>query len=42
MRAVAHILACVIAVVAVGYIAMTRDGLVDLLAETVRGGPDAN
>ncbi|MDB4954610.1 MAG: hypothetical protein JWO36_2179 [Myxococcales bacterium] len=41
-RAVAHVLACVIAVAAVGYIAMTRDGLVDLLAETVRGGPDAN
>jgi hypothetical protein len=40
MRAIVHVLACAIGVVAIGYIAMTRDGLVDLLSETVRFGPD--
>lgn len=39
-RAVIHILACALAVVAVGYIAMASEGLVDLLAETVHGGPE--
>lgn len=38
-RAVAHVLACAIGVVAVGYIAITRDGLLDMLAETVQFGP---
>jgi hypothetical protein len=40
-RAIAHVLACAIAVVAVAYIALTHDNLIDLLAETVRFGPDA-
>jgi len=40
-RAVVHVLACVIGVLAIGYIAITRDGLLDLLAETVKFGPGA-
>jgi hypothetical protein len=38
-RAVAHVVACLLGVAALGYIAMTRDGLVDLLIETVQFGP---
>jgi len=41
LRTVGHIAACVIAVAALAYIALTRDGLVDALIETVRFGPDA-
>ena len=37
MRAVIHVIACVTGVLAIGYIALTRDGLLDLLAETLRG-----
>ena len=40
MRALAHVAACAIGVVAIGYIAITRDGLLELLVETVRFGPD--
>ena len=40
-RAVAHIVACTIGVLAAGYIAVTHDNLLDLLVETVRFGPDA-
>ena len=39
-RAIAHALACIVAVLALGYIALTRDGLLDMLVETVRFGPD--
>jgi len=39
-RAIMHVLACVAGVVALGYIAVTRDGLLDMLVETVRFGPD--
>ena len=42
IRAIVHVLLCFAGVVALGYIAMTRDGLIDLLAETVRFGPEAN
>jgi hypothetical protein len=38
-RSLVHVLACAIAVVAVGYIAITRDGLLEMLIETVRFGP---
>jgi tetratricopeptide (TPR) repeat protein len=38
-RAVIHIVACAVGVLAIGYIAVTRDGLLDMLAETVRFGP---
>lgn len=41
LRAVIHVLCCAIGVLAVGYIAMTRDGLLDMLAETVKFGPGA-
>jgi hypothetical protein len=34
-----HVAACAVAVLAVGYIAVTHDGLLDMLAETVRFGP---
>jgi nitric oxide reductase large subunit len=38
-RAIVHIVACAVAIVSVGYIAITRDGLLDMLAETVQFGP---
>lgn len=41
LRAIGHVLACAIGVVAIGYIAITHDGLLDLLAETVKFGPGA-
>lgn len=40
-RALVHVLACGVLVLSIGYIAMTRDGLLDLLSETVRFGPGA-
>lgn len=40
LRAVLHVVACVLGVLAIGYIALTHDGLIDLLVETVRFGPD--
>jgi hypothetical protein len=39
-RAVINVVACVIGVLAIAYIAVTRDGLIDMLIETVRFGPD--
>lgn len=39
-RAILHIAACVVGVVALGYIALMRDGLLEMLIETVRFGPD--
>ncbi len=38
-RAIVHVVACAVAIVSVGYIAITRDGLLDMLAETVQFGP---
>jgi hypothetical protein len=38
-RAIVHVVACAVGVLAIGYIAITRDGLLDMLAETVRFGP---
>jgi len=38
-RALAHILACAVGVLAVGYIAIMRDGLIDMFSETVKFGP---
>jgi len=40
-RSLVHVAACAIGVLAIGYIAMTRDGLLDMLAETVKFGPGA-
>jgi hypothetical protein len=40
LRAVLHVVACVAGVLAIAYIALTHDGLVDMLVETVRFGPD--
>ena len=40
LRGVIHVAACTVAIVAVAYIALTRDGLLDLLVETVRFGPE--
>jgi hypothetical protein len=39
MRSLLHVLACAVAALAVGYIAITRDGLIDMFAETVKYGP---
>lgn len=39
VRAVLHVIACVVGVLAIGYIAIVRDGLLDMLAETVQFGP---
>ncbi len=39
VRAVIHVLLCAIGVASIAYIAVTRDGLLDLLAETVQFGP---
>lgn len=39
-RAVLHVVACMAGVLAVAYIALTHDGLIDMLVETVRFGPD--
>lgn len=40
-RAIGHVVACALGVVAIGYLAMTTDGLYDMLAETVRFGPES-
>ncbi len=40
LRAVSHIATCALAVACLVYIAMMRDGLLDMLLETVRFGPD--
>jgi hypothetical protein len=40
LRSLAHIVACVVGVAALAYIALTRDNLLDALVETVRFGPD--
>lgn len=39
LRSVAHVLACALGVLAVGYIAIMNDGLIDMFSETVRFGP---
>jgi hypothetical protein len=41
MRAVLHVAACAVGVLSIGYIAMTQDNLLDMLAETVKFGPGA-
>lgn len=41
LRAVLHVIACALGVLAIGYIAITRDGLLDMFSETVRFGPGA-
>jgi hypothetical protein len=40
LRAPLHAAACVVGVVALGYLALTRDGLLELLVETMRAGPE--
>ena len=39
LRAVLHIVVCALAVLGVGYIAISREGLLDMFVETVRYGP---
>ena len=39
-RAILNVVACVVGTLAIAYIAVTRDGLIDMLIETVRFGPD--
>ncbi|NVB77284.1 MAG: hypothetical protein HOV81_02720 [Kofleriaceae bacterium] len=38
LRAIVHVVLCAVGVLAIGYIAITRDGLVDLFVETFKGG----
>ena len=40
LRVMSHVLACLVGVAALAYIALTRDGLLDALIETVRFGPE--
>jgi hypothetical protein len=40
LRSVAHVVVCLAAVAALGYVALTHDNLVDMLIETVRFGPE--
>jgi hypothetical protein len=39
LRALVHVGACAAGVIAIGYLALVHDGLLDMLAETVRFGP---
>ncbi|MDX2090477.1 MAG: hypothetical protein SFX73_21645 [Kofleriaceae bacterium] len=41
LRALAHVVACLLAAVSIGYLALTHDGLIDLMIETFRSGPEA-
>jgi len=41
LRGLLHLALCLVSVVALAYIALTRDHLVDLLLETVRFGPES-
>jgi hypothetical protein len=40
LRSISHVIACVAAVAGLGYIAVTHGGLLDMLIETVRFGPE--
>ena len=40
VRSMIHIAACAIGIIAISYIALTRDDLLDMLIETVRFGPE--
>lgn len=40
LRSIAHVVACLAGVAALGYVALTHDGLIDMLVETVRFGPE--
>jgi Tetratricopeptide repeat len=40
LRSIAHVAACVIATIAVAYLALAHDGLLDMLVDTVRFGPE--
>ncbi len=40
LRAAGHVLACVVGIAALGYLALMHDGLLDVLVETVRFGPE--
>jgi hypothetical protein len=40
VRAIAHVALCLVAVVSLLYIVLTRDNLLDMMIETVRFGPE--
>lgn len=40
LRAILHVLACAAGVLAIGYISVMRDGLIELFVETLRYGPE--
>jgi hypothetical protein len=40
LRSIVHVIACLAGVAGLAYVALTHGGLLDMLAETVRFGPD--
>jgi tetratricopeptide (TPR) repeat protein len=42
LRSLTHVAACLLAAVSIGYLALTHDGLIDLMIETFRAGPEVN
>lgn len=40
LRAVVHVIACALGVLAIGYVSVMRDGLIDMFVETLRYGPE--
>ena len=40
-RSLLHAVACIVGILSIGYIKVTRDGLLDMIAETVKFGPGA-
>ena len=40
LRSLGHVAGCLVGVAALGYVALTRDNLLDMLIETVRFGPE--
>jgi hypothetical protein len=41
LRSIAHVVVCIAGIAGLGYVALTRDHLLDLLIETVRFGPES-
>ncbi len=41
LRSIAHVAACTLAIAAVAYLSLVHEGLLDLLVETVRFGPES-
>jgi hypothetical protein len=39
-RSLVHAAACMLGILAIAYVSVVRDGLLDMLVETVKSGPD--